>query len=164
MLARRWHLWRNTPMRKHCNRKHYARVNPITMAIDGAAITPSSQLDELRVRELASIEAFRTGDATLQEWADISNMSNLCQTLALAGVGPEALEAVEVCERELIGLAKRYEKTRRFTLTATGLQAMRDVFEYHDLQRQSISRGEYERHITKLHNRMRSKAKGVTVL
>ena len=151
-------------MRKRCIRKHYARMNPITMAIEGAAITPSDRLDELRVRELAAIEAFRTGAATIQEWSDVNNMQNLCQTMALAGVGPEALEAAQVCERELIGLAHRFEKTKRFTLTGTGLNAMREVYEYHDLQRQSISRGEYERHIVKLQNRLRSKAPGVIAL
>jgi len=45
--------------------------------------------------------------------------------------------------------------------TGPGLQAMRDLFEYHDLQRSSISRGEYERHIQSAINAIRSKAPGV---
>ena len=151
-------------MKKRCIRKHYARMNPITLAIEGAAITPGDKLDELRLLELAAIEAFRTGAATTQEWSDINNMNNLCQTMALAGVGPEALAATDACQQELIGLAHRFEKTGRFTLTGPGLQALREVFASHDLQRQSISRGEYERDIRKLQNRLRSKDKGVIAL
>lgn len=144
-------------MRKRCVRKVYAKTNPIALAMEGASITPSSLLDGLRVRELAAIEAFRTGSATQQEWHDIDHMNSLCKAMALSGIGPEALEATELCWRELVHLKKRHEKTGRYTLTGSGLQAMRDVYKYHDLQRQSVARSEYERHINKLHGRIASK-------
>lgn len=43
-------------------------------------------------------------------------------------------------------------------MSGPGLQALRDLYEYHDLQRQSISRSEYEKWIRTAENRTRSKA------
>lgn len=57
--------------RKHCKRKVWSTaINPIQHAIEGAAITSEALLNQLRARELAAVEACRTGSATLQEWAD----------------------------------------------------------------------------------------------
>lgn len=146
-------------MRKHCKRKVWnTAINPIQHAIDGAAITPDSLLNQLRARELAAIEAFRTGSATVQEWSDITGMLNICETMARNGIGPEALDACAKAEQELIAAGKRYESTRRMATSGPGLQAFRDVYQYHDLQRQSVSRGEYDRWIRKTALRVRSKA------
>lgn len=145
-------------MRKQCKRKVWAKVNPIQHAIDGAAITSESLLNQLRARELAAIEAFRTGSATLQEWADITGMLNICETMAKGGIGPEALETCKAAEQELINAGKRYESTRRMATSGPGLQAFRDLYQYHDLQRQSVSRGEYDRWIRKATLRVKSKA------
>lgn len=59
-------------MRKQCRRKVWAKVNPIEHAIAGARVADDKLLDELRIRDLAAIEAFRTGTAGLQDWADIT--------------------------------------------------------------------------------------------
>lgn len=60
-------------MKKKCKRKHWALINPVTHALQGAQFIPDSELLALRTRELAAIEAFRTGSATLQEWSDCCN-------------------------------------------------------------------------------------------
>lgn len=102
-------------MKKQCKRKHWSTaINPIQHAIEGASLTPDSILDKLRARELAAVEAFRTGDATLQEWADITSMLNLCETMANGGIGPEALEACKRAENALIEAGKRFETTKRW--------------------------------------------------
>lgn len=142
--------------RKHCRRKHYELVNPITLAITGAAITPDNLLDKLRMVELSAIESFTHGLATKADWKALADMLNVAETMARGGVGPEAIES---CERAQAGLAEsreRYERTKRMGLSGPALQAMRDLHEYHDLQRQSVSRGEYERWIQKTRNRILS--------
>lgn len=144
--------------RKHTRRKIWGKTNPITHAIEGACLTPESLLNKLRTRELAAIESFRTGDATLQDWADITEMLNLCENMALGGIGPEALETCRAAEAQLIALGKLYEKTKDMPITEEGLQAFRDLYSYHDLQRQSVSRGEYEKWINKTTLRIKSKA------
>jgi hypothetical protein len=50
---------------------------------------------------------------------------------------------------EMIAAAERYEKTRKMGLSGAGIQAVRDVYEYHDLQRTSIARSTYEQMIEK---------------
>lgn len=145
--------------RKHCKRKVWSTsINAVTHAIEGAAITSEALLNQLRLRELAAVEAFRTGSATLQEWADISGMLNICETMARGGVAPEALETCATAEKELIAAGIRFEATRRMATSGPGLQAFRDLYQYHDLQRQSISRSEYDRWIKKANLRVKSKA------
>lgn len=145
-------------MKKHCRRKHYVLLDPIKHATEGAALTPESVLKPLRLRELMAIQAMVTGSATLQEWQDLTNMLNLCETMARGGVGPEALQSCTKAQEALIQAAKRYQSTRQMGLTAEGLQSIRDVYAYHDLQRQSVSRGQYERWIATTRQRIRSAA------
>jgi anthranilate/para-aminobenzoate synthase component I len=143
--------------RKRTNRRRYALVNPIEFAIVGAALTDEATLDKLRFRELAAIEAFRTGKAGKQEWCDLADMLNICETLSRAGVGPEALESCEQAQQALAEAHERHHKEgRALLLRGVELQALRDAYEFHDLQRQSIPRADYERAITKTHDRIRS--------
>ena len=148
-------------MRKQCKLKHWNLVNTIQHAIEGVAITDDALLNQLRARELSAIESFRAGSATLQDWCDITSLLNICETMAGSGIGPEALEACAKAEAELIAAAKRYETTGRMGTTGQGLQAFREIYEYHDLQRQSISRSEYDKMINKTIQRVKSKAPGV---
>lgn len=148
-------------MRKRTKRKVWNLVNPITYAIEGAAITSDKLLDQLRLGELAAIEAMRLGAANLNDWNLIKQMHGICETMAKEGIGPEALEACAVLQDELIAMAKRFERMGRFVVTAKALTAMRDVYEYHDLQRQSVPRATYDRMIQLALARMKSRAPGV---
>lgn len=146
-------------MRKHCKRKRiYAATSPLAFVLDGIRPTPEAMLDKLRTRELSAIEAFRTGSAGLQEWTDINTILSMAETMARGGIGPEALETCERAQTALIRAAKHFEATGRMVLTAEGLTAIRDLYEFHDLQRQSVSRGELEKWLTKAMGRVRSKA------
>ena len=151
-------------MRKQTRRKVYRLVNPISYAIEGATITPEDILDKLRQRELTSIEAFRMGQADLADWQMINDMANLCEVMAKSGIGPEALEAAERTHEYLLEAYHRYNKTQRMGTSGLGLVAFRDCYEYHDLQRQSISRSVYEQMLTKTMNQIRSKSPDVLEL
>lgn len=143
-------------MRKHTRRKVYTLVNPILYAMQGAAITPKDLLDKLRLRELAAIEAFRTGNATKQEWRDVSDFLNISETLALDGVGPEAMEACQAAQESLQAAHARYQECESLTLTGRELQTLRDAYEFFDLQRQSIARSRFEEAIQKTANKIKS--------
>ena len=151
-------------MRKQTRRKVYRLVNPISYAIEGATITPEDILDKLRHRELTSIEAFRMGKADLADWKMINDMANLCEVMAKSGIGPEALEAAERTHEYLLEAYHRYNKTKRMGTSGLGLVAFRDCYEYHDLQRQSISRSVYEQMLTRTMNQIRSKSPDVLEL
>lgn len=134
-------------MRKKCRRKVYQKINPIQYAIEGAAITPERELDKLRQLELNVIEAFFKGEATEAHWHDILAMQSITVHLGKNGVGPEVLETCRQVKVHLDEAMDRFKRIGKMGTTGPGLQSFRDLFEYHDLQRQSISRGEYERAI-----------------
>lgn len=143
-------------MKKRCNRKHYALTNPILHAMQGAGITESTDLDKLRVRELSAIESFRIGQANKDDWMAIADMLNIAETLAKDGVGPEALEACERAQAALSEAHRRFKEHGRIAVTGPELQAFRDCYEFHDLQRTSVARSRYEQAIQKTANRIRS--------
>ena len=143
-------------MRKQTKRKHYALVNPILHAIQGACITDEQSLDKLRLGELSAIDAMVRGGATVSDWRTLADMVNICETMADTGIGPEALPYCQDLQSDLILSAERYEKTGRMGLTGTGINAAREVHAYHDAQRINITRAEYERLIEKTSNRIKS--------
>ena len=146
-------------MRKHTKRKVYGLIyDPIAYIKAGISATPKDKLDKLRTRELSALEALAKGRGGIPEWRDVTEMLNIAETLALSGVGPEVLPVCHLAQNELIAAAKRYEKTRRMGLTATGLNAVRELFAFHDAQRTAITCGEYEKAIVTTMQRIRSHA------
>lgn len=150
--------------RKRCIRKVYALVNPISMAIEGAAITDTARLDKLRMLELQALEAFRTGKATRDDWRSLADMLNVAQVMAEQGIGPEVLPACTAAEEALAAAHARFTAGRSLGFDGPGLQAMRELFAFHDLQRSSVSRSAYEAAITRTANRIRGASKDVKVL
>lgn len=113
------------------------------------------------MRELAAIEAMSKGMGTTVEWQELADMMNICEVMASSGIGPEALPYCQQAQEALEEAARRYEKTKRMGLSGVGLTAIREVYEYHDLQRSSVPRSVYEQMIVKTRNRIRSKSKEV---
>jgi hypothetical protein len=155
--------------RKRCVRKVYALVNPLAYALQGAAITPGPLLDKLRLRELSAIESLRTGMGEREDWTMLADMLNLCETMATEGIGREAMPSCEAAQQALERAYDRAKTTGRIGLDGPGLQALRELYEWHDAQRTSISRAQYERLIRLTWARIRSalgraKAGGVKVM
>ena len=148
-------------MRKQCKRKMYAVVNPIEFVMEGIKPISNQKADKLLMRELSSLDAMSKGMGTLQEWTDINQVLTLCETMAINGVGIEALRACETLQEDLILSAKRFEATGRMGMTAVGLNAARDVIEYHHMQRTAVTLIEYEKAIRLAFQRGQSKAPGV---
>jgi hypothetical protein len=151
-------------MKKQCRRKVYQLRNPITMAIEGACITPQETLKTLTDRESEAIDAMMKGKGNLRYWQDIVDMNNVCQTMGRNGIGPECLVDCMMAEIELKAAAKRFEKTGKMGLTAVGIKSIQNVQEWHKLQRASISRKEYENQIKKTLSKLRSRSSEVEVL
>jgi hypothetical protein len=146
--------------RKHCKRKIWATkgFDAVAHAIAGACITNKASLDALQIRELSAVESITHGYGTVQDWRDLADVINLCETAAKMGIGPESLPACAKAQETLLQAAHRYETTGRMGLTGEGIAALRDVIEYHHLQRQSIPRSQYEEIIRKTAWRIRSHA------
>ena len=148
-------------MRKYTKRKHYALLNPIRHALLGAGITQDYLLNKLRLTELSALDAMAKGKGTLQDWRELTDMMNISEVMAMQGIGAEVLPHCKQAQEALEQAALRYQSTMRMGLSGTGINALREVFEYHDLQRRSIARSVYEKMIIKTRQRIQSKAKEV---
>jgi hypothetical protein len=143
-------------MRKKVKRQVWALLNPLKHAIEGACITDRDKLDKLRVMEYSALEAITKGMGTVTDWHTITEVLNLSETMARAGVGPEVLPICEKAQEVLHEAALRYQKTFKMGLTGEGIKAVRELIAFADLQQSSISRSEFEKYIQKIRNYIKS--------
>jgi hypothetical protein len=152
-------------MKKRTKRKIYdTSINPITHAIEGASITDEKILRLLREKEDASLNAFRSGSATRHDWDSINTVTALAESMASAGIGPEVMLFVKIAEMHLLDAQRRFEELGKMGSTGPGLLSFQDIIEYHELQRQSVSRSEYERHIKRVTDMVKSRSPNIKFL
>jgi hypothetical protein len=149
-------------MKKKCKRTIWSTaINPISHAIAGARITDEALLDKLRMRELSALDSMMKGYGTVDDWRLLVDMMNIAEMMGKNGIGPEVLPYCEQGCQAMTEAAMRYQKTMKMGLSGVGIGALRQICEYHDLQRTSVSRSVYETMITKTANNLRSKGKDV---
>ena len=143
-------------MRKRTKRKIWALIDPIAHGIIGAAITPRQTLDKLRFTEYAALDAITKGMGTIHDWRTLVDVLNLAEMMGKNGVGPEVLPICQKAQESLHKAALRYQETMRMGLDGVGIQAIRDLLEYADLQQGSVSRAEFERYVQKTRDYIKS--------
>ena len=144
-------------MRKQTKRKVWNLIDPVTHAIVGASITQRVKLDKLRMLEYSALEAMTKGQGTIHDWRILVDVLNLSETMARNNIGKD--EVMPVCQKAQDALhqaAERYQKTLKMGLSGEGIQALRDLIEYADLQQSSISRSDFERYIQKTKDYIKS--------
>ena len=144
-------------MRKRTKRKIWALIDPIAHGIIGAAITPRQTLDKLRLTEYAALESITKGTGTVGDWRTLVDVLNLSEQMARAGIGKD--EVLPVCQKAQDALHKaamRYQETMRMGLDGVGIQAIRDLIEYADLQQGSVTRAEFERYVKRTRDYIKS--------
>jgi hypothetical protein len=137
---------------------------PVTHAMAGASITDKESLDVLRKRENGSMDAFRNGTATKADWNNVNTVVRLAESMAEAGVGPEVMVHVKIAEMHLLDAQERFVRIGKMGSTALGLQSFQDIIEYHDLQRTSVARSVYEKHIKRVTDMVRSRSPKIKFL
>jgi len=144
-------------MRKKTKRKVWALIDPIQHGIIGAAITQRDKLDKLRMLEYSALDAITKGQGTIHDWRTLVDVLNLSETMARNGIGKdEVLPVCEKAQKALHEAAIRFQSTKRMGLSGEGIQSIRDLIQYADLQQSSISRSEFERYIQKTKNYIKS--------
>jgi len=152
-------------MRKQTRRKIWdTSLCPVTHALAGASITDKESLDILRKRENGSMESFRNGTATKADWNNINTVAMLAESMADAGIGPEVMVHVKIAEMHLLDAQERFMRLGKMGSTALGLQSFQDILEYHDLQRTSVARSVYEKHIKRITDMVRSRSPKIKFL
>jgi hypothetical protein len=143
-------------MRKRTKRKMWNLIDPIQHSIVGAAITQRDKLDKLRLLEYAALDAITKGQGTVQDWRTLVDVLNLSEMMGKNGIGPEVLPICETAQASLHKAALRYQETFKMGLDGVGINAIRDLIEYADLQQSSIPRSEFEKYIQKTKDYIRS--------
>jgi len=144
-------------MRKQVKRKVWALLNPIKHSIEGACITDREKLDKLRMMEYSALESITKGNGTIHDWRTLVDVLNLSETMARNNIGKD--EVLPVCQKAQEALheaAERYQKTLSMGLSGQGIQAVRELIEYADLQQASIPRADFEKYIQKTKDYIRS--------
>ena len=118
----------------------------------------------LRKRENGSMDAFRNGTANRADWNNINTVVRLAESMADAGVGPEVIVHVKIAEMHLLDAQERFSRLGKMGSTALGLQSFQDILEYHDLQRTSVARSVYEKHIKRITDMVRSRSPKIKFL
>jgi hypothetical protein len=148
-------------MRKRTKRKVWNLLDPLAHAIVGAAITPRPTLDKLRFLEYSALDAITKGMGTIQDWRTLVDVLNLSEVMGKAGIGPEVLPVCAKAQEALHKAALRYEETKKMGLDGLGIQAIRDLIAYADLQQASISRSEFEKYVKKTRDYIKSNSNRV---
>ena len=130
----------------------------------GASITDEESLDILRGRENGSMAAFRNGTATKQDWNNINAVVQLAESMAFADIGPEVMVHCKIAEMHLLDAQDRYKRLGRMGSTALGFQSFQEIIEWHELQRTSVARSVYEKHIKRVTDMIRSKSSKIKFL
>lgn len=152
-------------MRKKTRRKIYdTTINPVMHAMAGACITDEESLEIPRKKEVGSLKAFREGCATKQDWNNINAVVQLAESMAAANIGPEVAVAAKIAEMHLLDARSRFERIGKMGSTGLGLKSFEDIIEYHDLQRMSVARSVYEKHIKRVTDMIRSKSPKIKFL
>lgn len=133
-------------------KKRVPRVirNPITEAIRGAQPITGKDLTDLRAVEIKAMDALANGTATMTDWEWVTDLFNIAECMAKAGIG---VELIPIAAKAQVILARTYvsaKQTGKWHLNTTDAWVLREGWEYHDLQRQSVTLNEYRRYLKRV--------------
>ena len=130
----------------------------------GASITDAESLNILRTKENNSMEAFRNGSATRHDWNNINAVVRLAESMAAANIGPEVMVHCKIAEMHLLDAQDRFKRLGKMGSTALGLQSFQEIIEWHELQRTSVARSVYEKHIKRVTDMIKSRSSKINFL
>jgi len=125
-------------------------TNPVVEALRSAQPIAGKDLSDLRRAELASLDRLAQGVAAVSDWARISDVINIAEVMAKVG---EGVELIAIAAEAQVTLAKAYIRGKDsgvWALTPDEAWMLREAWEYHDLQRQSVPMSRYRQHAKKV--------------
>jgi hypothetical protein len=86
------------------------------------------------------INAFRTGNATLDDWNALTAVSDAVEAMASAGLGTEGMSICMQAREHLDNTMDRFERIGRMGATGPALQIWEQLSEHYELQKQERKR------------------------
>ena len=106
--------------------------------------------------EYSALDSMTKGSGTVSDWRTLVDLLNLSEMMGKGGIGPEVLPICEKAQASLHKAAMRFQESKKMGLDGPGIQAIRDLIEFADLQQSSIPRSEFEKYIQKTKNYIKS--------
>jgi len=148
-------------MRKSCKRKHWNTspgFSAVAHAINGACVIDDQILQDIRIRELSAIQSMQDHTATDQDLYDILALHSMAVVMAENGIGK--FEVMPVCTQAktaIANLIKRVEKWGKFDARESEIIILRELWDWHDAQRKSIQRSDYDKYLKMAINKQKNK-------
>lgn len=136
--------------------------NPIVEAIRHSQPMGGKDLTDLRLLELNAIDNLARGEATSKDWSWLADLFNGAEAMAKNGIGIELVPVAAEAHITLAKAAVRAKASGKWHLTTDEVWAMREAWEYADLQRLSVTLGEYRRYLKRVADIRRTGANAIT--
>lgn len=130
-------------------------LDPMGLVRQNVSLLSDDQIAALRLRELSSLEALRSGRGELADLKDLADVLNMAETLASMGVGPEAKPSIDTAQEALLAIKKRVENWGKIQVLPSEVDALSDMQAWYDLQRQSVDRATLTKATNLCFNRIR---------
>ena len=124
-------------------RKYTSVKNPVLMAIENASLISARRNAEYTSSEIQALKNMATGQFGDHEWVVMVDVANMAEVMAKSGVGHEVIPIAAEAQVVLAHIRKRKKEEGTFTCRPDEIFVLRELQEYHDLQRQSVAYGQY---------------------
>ena len=137
--------WTGIKSRQRRSKRYVLHITPLETAIRNAATAPKQSRDLLATADLSTLETITRGKGRLSDFRYLVDISNLVEVLArdFRIGGEEVLAAVKAAEEAFLSCARRIEERGKMGFSGPELQAVREMLEWHQAQREAASRGVY---------------------
>ena len=132
-------------------------ANILARVVTGVLPTPDGLLERQQAQERDVLEAFEQGTATPRHFQVIADVLNVAETMAYAGIGrDEVLPVCETSQELLLAAKERHDQTGKLTVSDMGAKVLRDLVEYHHLQRTAVDWQTYAKMVERTGQLIRS--------
>jgi len=136
-------------------RKYTSVKNPVLMAIENASVISPKRNAEYKNAELKAIGNMARGEFGNDEWVLMVDITNMAEMMARMGIGHEVIPVAAEAQVVLAKVRKEFADNNVWRIPQSEVFALRELQEYHDLQRQSIHYGQYLQIAKKIRNLVR---------
>jgi hypothetical protein len=150
--------------RSHKPRKRYVpkhvTPNTVGLVLDAIVTLTLAQQAELLAPIQGSLEAFRTGRGSADDWANLADAMNVGEALAQLAIGADHADTFNTAQAALAAVHARIAERKSYTLRGAELTALDDAVFVHRIQLEHCSQGELLRAVDNVKRRVGEALKG----
>ena len=130
-------------MKKPFKSKYSKVQNPVLVAMTNAAPITDERNEAWRREENDAMDAMALRRGNNIHWSRLVRMANVAEVMAKAGIGIEVVPVAAEAQVVLAQVHERCRATGRWEMDMDEIHVMRELSEYHNLQRTAIPYGQF---------------------